>query len=362
MRARSGSSHKASASCTSIAFRVEGEEWSVKPVLGQACTILAESRDCAIIAAMNAVNRTLFCAFAACLFCAAVSAQPFGGGPQSETVRQGQQLIRQGKLEDALALFQKELQTSPDSVSANNAAGTALDLMGRGAEARKYFAKAIAVAPTAQAKANAERAMAMSYAFDGDCPNTIKFEQMVFDHYVEAKDFYQQGEMADEAARVCIDSGDLDSAYKWYKIGHDAGLKEPDIKPDRVDLWNFRWEHAEARIAVRRGNKAEAEKHVAAAKAILDKDPDLAGQQGVFLPYLTGYVAFYTGDYKKALDELQKANQNDPFIQCLIGQTHEKLGDKDKAMEYYRKAASATAHNPPNAYARPFATKKLHGT
>jgi hypothetical protein len=34
---------------------------------------------------------------------------------------------------------------------------------------------------------------------------------------------------------------------------------------------------------------------------------------------------------KAALEELKQANQNDPFIQCMIGQTFEKLGDKDKA-------------------------------
>ena len=74
---------------------------------------------------------------------------------------------------------------------------------------------------------------------------------------------------------------------------------------------------------------------------------------------LVGYVAFYRGDYKTALEELQKANQNDPFILCLIAQTYEKLGEKEKAMEFYSKAASTTAHNPPAAYARPFAKKKI---
>ena len=83
-------------------------------------------------------------------------------------------------------------------------------------------------------------------------------------------------------------------------------------------------------------------------------------QQVSFLPYLTGYVALYTADYQMALKDLQKADQNDPFILCLVGMTLEKLGDKTKAMEAYRKAAAAGGHNPPAAFARPFTAKKLH--
>ena len=82
-------------------------------------------------------------------------------------------------------------------------------------------------------------------------------------------------------------------------------------------------------------------------------------EQTQFLPYLKGYVAFYTADYKTALDQLTQANQNDPFIQCLIAQTYEKLGDQDKARDYYRKASTASSHNPPAAYAVPLARKKL---
>ena len=312
-----------------------------------------------IIPLMKATIRTIPTVLVFLWFSVAtLSAQAPGTEQQQpEFIKQGQQLMREGKLDAALALYRQTLQTSQDSLPANMAAGSVLDLMGQGEEARQYLGKAIQVADTPEHKAMAQRAMAMSYAFEGNCKKTIQHEQAAFNYYGSVKDFFRQGEIADEAARVCIDSGDLETAYDWYKTGHETGLKEPDIKPARKDLWEFRWEHAQARIAARRGNQAEAQKHVAAAKTILDKGTN--PEQAQFLPYLQGYVAFYGGDYKTALEELLKANQNDGFIQCMVGQTYEKLGDKEKALEYYRKASTAIAHNPAAAYAVPLAKKKV---
>jgi tetratricopeptide (TPR) repeat protein len=307
------------------------------------------------------------CAFV--VFLATVFAQtPSGQQEQPEFIKQGQQLMRDGKLEDALALYRKTLQSEPNSLPANIAAGSVLDLMGRNEEARKYLQKVIDTADTPEHKAMAQRAMAMSYAFEGDCGKTAEYDKLVFEYYGTVKNFYQQGEIADEIARVCLDSVDdgrnrypadrMEAAMSWYKTGHDAGLKEPEIKPERVDLWNFRWEHAQARIAAQEGKQADAQKHVAAAKSILDKGT-LPQQQEQFLPYLLGYVAFYGGDYKTALDEFLKANQNDPFIQCMTGRTYEKLGDKTKAIEFYKKAVTAISHNPPAAYAVPYSRRRL---
>ena len=307
---------------------------------------------------MKAVVQMVFAALVVCFPApASLFAQAPAQRQQPEFLKQGQQLMHEGKLEEALALYRKTLASSPDSLPANIAAGDVLDLMAKGEEARKYFQKVLDVAEKPEQKVSANRAMAMSYAFEGSCKKTVEYEQKVFDYYVEKQDFVQQGEIADEAARICIDSGDFDTALHWYQVGHDTGLKEPDIKPARADLWNFRWEHAQARIAARRGNIAAAQDHVAAAKSILDKgtNPD----QAQFYPYLRGYVAFYGQDYKAALEELLKANQNDPFIQCLLGQTYEKLGEKDKAVESYRKAAAAIGHNPAAAYAVPLSKKRL---
>lgn len=284
---------------------------------------------------MKASSRLLLPLFACSLATLFAQRPQTRGGPENELIRQGAQL----------------------------------DLAGKGEEARAMFQKVIDTTSISPAKANAQRAMAMSWAFEGNCKKTVEYEKLVIDFWKTQETaapetaFYQQGEMANEAARVCIDNGDLDTARDLYKKGRELGLKEPNISPARKDLWDYRWEHAQARIAARRGNKAEAEKHVDAAKNLLtdlkQKDAKLYEQQAAFLPYLTGYVALYTGDYKVALEDLQEANQNDGFIQCLIGMTYEKLGDKGKAMDAYRKAAETRGHNPPAAFARPFTRKKL---
>jgi len=298
-------------------------------------------------------------AVATLLSIAMLGAQPPQQGQQSEGLRQAQRLLREGKLAEALGAYKQELKADPKSLPALNGAGVTLDLMGKTSEARGYFSKAIEAAPTPQAKAAARRAMAMSYAFDNDCQNTVKYEMLVNEHWIAEKNFYQQGEMLNEAARVCIEAGEFDTAEKLYRSGTETGLQEPNISAERKALWNFRLEHALARLAARRGQKDLAQKHVAAAKAVLDSSPEMAKAQAIFFPYLAGYVALHTGDPYNARFHLAQANQNDPFINCLLGLAHEQLGQKENALEHYRKAYATTGHNPPAAFAKPFARKKL---
>jgi len=278
--------------------------------------------------------------------------------PAADVLRAGQQLMRDGKADEALAAYVQAAGTFPASVTVRVRIGVQLDLMGRYAEARTHFAKALEMPLTPALEAQALRSMAISYAFESNCKGAIPFESRLYERYLSReKDFFQAGEIANELARVCIESGDLNTAATWYRRGYEAGLQEPNISAARKDLWQFRWHHAQARLAARRGNKTEAAKQVAAAKTALDTGTN--PEQAAFYPYLVGYVAFYGGDYKTALAEFLKGNQTDPFILSLIAQTHEKLGDQAAAMEYYKKVMASTAHNPTNAFARPLARKKL---
>ncbi len=255
------------------------------------------------------------------------------------------------------ALFAQSNSLSGELNSHTLLSGAAqLDLDGQYDQARKEIAKAIETAPSPKDKLQAERTMAISYAFDHKASDAAKYEQPVFDAHVAANDYWEAGETADELARIYLESGDLNDAYTWYQKGYETGLKQPDITDSRKTVWAFRWENAQARIAARRGNREEAQKHVLAAKDFLDKSGDQ--QQQAFYPYLTGYVAFYEGDYKTAIADLQNANQRDPFILSLLGQAYEKTGNQAQAMDYYRKVMTFKMHNPANAFARPIGASK----
>lgn len=296
-----------------------------------------------------------------------LEAQRGRGGPQSDDLREAAAFVRARNKPEALQAIRRELARQPTSTAAANL----LDTIGEGAEARRVFQRQIDEARDPSARAAAERAMAMSYAFEGDCANTITYEQRVIDYWVtrEAAEpqnaFYQEGEMANEGARVCIDAGELDTAEAWYRKGTALGLKEPEPKTHPTSLWDYRLAHALGRIAARRGNVAEATRQIAAARQALDSDPTMAEQQERFFPHLVGYVALYTNDLAKAETELERAiampgNENDPFLRALLGTTYEKLGRATEARTAYEAAYErATAHNPPAAFTRPFTREKL---
>jgi tetratricopeptide (TPR) repeat protein len=273
-------------------------------------------------------------------------------------VAESQQRLRDGHLDEAVASAKQAIAAAPDSSAAHLQLGIVLDLQGQYQEARTHLQHAIEKATSPDETARATRALAVSYAFESNCTQAAATEGPLYDKALASKSFYDAGEVANELARICLESGDDKQAEAWYRKGFEAGKQDTTGQNGGPDLWNFRWEHAQARIAARRGQKDEAAAHIAAAKAILDAGK-LPPAQAAFFPYLTGYVAFYGGDYAKAIADLQQANQNDVFIMSLLAQSYEKTGDTTQAQALYRKIMAATPHNPPAAFARPIARARL---
>ena len=279
-------------------------------------------------------------------------------GAQADLIGQARRLDLAGQQDAAIALYNQVLERTPDSYDAHYGLGRALDLLGRYSDAREHFTKAIALAADGD-KDQVLRMMGISLTFTGDANAAATYFQQVFDRRIASANFAAAAEVADEMGRVYLELGDLDSALAKYKLAFDTAARQTDRSAAEVDLGTLRWAHAQARIASRKGNAAEARRQEAIVKTVVSKSAN--ADQQVQYAYLRGYVAFHLKEYPAALAALRSADQTDPFILLLLAQTYEESGQAARAHEFYEKTLASTSHAVNNAFARPIARRKLEG-
>ena len=269
---------------------------------------------------------------------------------QSPALLAAQKILGSGKIDEAVAALRKVVAAEPQSSDAHLALGRALDLQGNHSEARKHLEQAVSLS-TEQTRAEALTALAISWAFESKPDEAARYYQRVFDAQMQAENRPGAAGSANALGRIFLESGNLDKAEQWYRTGYETSKQQPDQQAAQLALWEMRWHNAQARIAARRGNRTAAQKHVDEAKIWLDK----SGNEGqrIFQPYLTGYVAFYGGDLKRAVADLLQADQTDPFVLGLLAQAYEKLGDRTQAREYYEKVLTLSARSINAAFSWP---------
>jgi tetratricopeptide (TPR) repeat protein len=298
---------------------------------------------------------------AAALFLAVLATQnaasSTAASDPAELVKQARKLVTDGRVDEALPLYRQALKADPDGFDVNLGLGNALDLAGKGTEARTHFTKAIAAA-TDDTRAQALTAMAVSFAFEGNAREAATFYQQVYDKQTAASNFGAAAGTANALGRVYLETGDLANAKRWYQTGLEAAKRQPAGEGAQLPLWDFRWTHAQARIAAREGHFDEARKQVAAARALIDGKPELKDQLPFWF-YLAGYVELQAKKYDDALGFLKQADANDPFVQMLMAQAYDGAGRKDEAKAAWTNVLKSGAHNEQNAIARPAARKAL---
>ena len=260
--------------------------------------------------------------------------------------------LASGDVAGTITALEKIVASSPKSFEARLRLGRALDLEGRHAAARPHLEEALTLAPDAD-RNGALTALGVSYAFESKPDEAARYYQRAFDAQVQADDRAAAAGIANALGRVYLESGNLQKADQWYTTGYEMARKIPGLAVAQAALWEMRWHNAQGRIAARRGDAAAAAKHANGVKVALDKG--VAENQRPFYPYLLGYIAFYAKDFRTAIAELQKGDQQDPFVLGLIAQSYQRLGDKKQAAEYYRKVLAENDHTLNSAFSRPLA-------
>jgi tetratricopeptide (TPR) repeat protein len=265
-------------------------------------------------------------------------------------IAEADKLLESGDVKGAITSLDRLVRASPRSFYARIALGRALDLDGRHADARRHLEEALKLAPE-QERTDALTTLGISYAFEAKADEAARYYQRAFDADVQRNDRGAAAGRANALGRIYLESGNLQKAEQWYTTGFETSRKIPELPASQAALWEMRRHNALGRIEARRGNRAAANEHVAAVKGLLGT-PGLENQR-LFYPYLVGYIAFFAKQYQQAADELLRGDQSDPFVLGLIAQSYEKLGDRAKAGEYYRKVLALPLHSINSAFSRP---------
>jgi lipopolysaccharide biosynthesis regulator YciM len=109
-----------------------------------------------------------------------------------------------------------------------------------------------------------------------------------------------------------------------------------------------------------RGHLDDARTQVGAARSLVERHAVLKDQWPTF-HYLAGYVELAAGRHARAIEELQQADQDDPFILGLLAEAYEGAGDQVRARETWMAVLKSSAHNLQNAFARPKAIRAVKG-
>ncbi len=271
--------------------------------------------------------------------------------------KQAQQLESDGKQKEALVLFRQIVTLEPANVAAHLGIGRVLDLAGQYAEARQHLQKAIDGASETEIN-GALSTMAISHVFDGHTADAAKYYERLFNRQISAGLTDPAGGTANALGRVYLETGDTANAEKWYRTGYESATKNEKRTPEQSDLTEMRWHHAQARIAARRKQFDVARRHVDEVRVLVARGRLDQAQQAQY-PHVAGYVAFHEGAYDKAIEELSKADQDDPFILSLLAQSYEQKTDMAKARELYTKILAMPNHSLQAAFARPLAARRL---
>jgi tetratricopeptide (TPR) repeat protein len=261
-----------------------------------------------------------------------------------------QQLIEAGDVRGGIKALEGVVASTPESFRARLALGRALDLDGGHREARTHLEEAVRLASDDE-RTTALAALGISYAFQSQPDESARYYQRAFDMRMQAGDHGAAAALANALGRIYLESGNLEKAEQWYTTGYETSQEIRGRTAAETNLWEMRRHNAFGRIAARRGDRTAALEHAAAVKALLDK----GGNEGQrpFYPYLLGYIAFFSKDYKGAIAELTHGDLEDPFVLGLIAQAHERLRQREAAAKYYRLVMASPAHNINTAFARP---------
>lgn len=247
-------------------------------------------------------------------------------------------LLNTGRFDESIAQYRKALSIDPNFT--NSHYGIAANLMFQG---KHDQAIAQAQKLAAAARNDGDRRLAfftksVVYADQGKIQQAIGETEKQFALNSRAKDNAQMAGDAQAIGYILLHAGKPDQAQRRFQQALDIQANS-NLSSEAKEDAKLGHHYNLARVALAKSNlagaKSEAETYQQGSEA---KHNEFRIRQA---HELNGTIAIREKDYGKAIAELEKASQLDPYVTYQLAAAYEGKGDTAKASQLYKQAAEA---------------------
>ncbi len=250
----------------------------------------------------------------------------------------GELLLQMGRFDESISNYEKALQINPYFTFSYLGIASNLNYKGEHVKARNRLQQLLTTATNYNQKRIAYEGIIISYIDEGNYAAALKISEELLQFEIKSPDTLMLVTRYVSLGNLYTECGKLSEAEELFTKGlqiaeksNYSGLIKSNFKNNI--LYNFAYLDVKRKKFVDALQKAE--KFLTYAKD--QENPILLKQSN----QLFGIIALEQKDYNKAIEYFRKSNQDNPYNLYRIATAFEYLGDSERAISYYSKAANA---------------------
>jgi tetratricopeptide (TPR) repeat protein len=247
-------------------------------------------------------------------------------------------LMKMGRFDESIAQYRKALSLDPHFTNAHYGIAGNLMFQGKHAEALAEARKISGAARNDGDRRLAHFTQWVVYTDQGKTDLALKELERQYALDSKIGDPAQMAQDANAMGILLVESGKPDQAQKRFQQALDLQVKS-NLSPEAKEDAQLAHHYYLGRVALAKNDLATAKSHAAEyLKGAEAKQNDFRLRQA---HELAGSIALKEQNFDQAIGELEKANQQDPYVVYTLALAHKGKGDTAKGTELFQQAADA---------------------
>lgn len=245
-------------------------------------------------------------------------------------------LMEAGDYRDSIAMYRKALSIDPHFVASYRGIVINHSLLGEHEQAIAAAREMLDQARNGPEVYMARLAERVAYLYAGDLDSAIAVSRAIGERAKEENDLPRQAMAAELTGDVQIFRGEADAALRSFRKAYEL-LRESPISDGGKRKAKFQFLYKAALAALQSGDSLKAAQYLQQYEQEIRDGGSRYEKQRAY--QLHGYADVLNRKYTEALDNLNKADPNNPIVQYFLAIAYEGAGQPTRAREHARKAA-----------------------